>query len=243
MSDTIRAWSFSALSLFETCPLHAKYSKVDKVPELPRPSAPSGEHANDRGTRIHENMEHHVRNNVSLVRELKTFAPDIQALKHFHDKGQAELENMWCFNQDWQPVHEQDYQNIWLRVKLDAFVLLEKERGVVIDLKTGKRFGNEVKHAQQIQLYALAAFFRYPDLERTVVELWYPDVDELVSTIYSRNQAMKFFSSFNERALKMTSTTDFIPKANINACRFCPYGPKEASNKWVNKSGHCPHGV
>lgn len=239
----IKAWSFSALSTFETCPLRSKYQKLDKVPELSRPGPASGEHANDRGTRIHDNLEQYVRGKAELTKELILFKEDIDAIKPFFAVDQVELEGMWCFNNAWVPVHEQDYSNIWLRVKLDVFVLLSDTRAVVIDLKTGKRYGNEVKHAQQTQLYALASFLRFPDLQEITTELWYPDVDELASMEFTRTQGLRFFKSFNDRGTLMTSTTDFKPKPSQSACMFCPYAAKESSNRWVNKSGHCPYGV
>ena len=35
----------------------------------------------------------------------------------------------------------------------------------------------------------------------------------------------------------------FSPRPSAWNCRFCPYGPEDTSNKWVNKSGACPHGA
>lgn len=241
--NNIKAWSFSSLSVFETCPYQSKLQKLDKIPELPRTLPPSGEFANDRGTRIHQNLEDYVRGKAKLTRELNTFAAEIEAIKPYFKADQAELEGLWCFDVNWVPVHEQDFQNIWLRVKLDAFILLNESHALVVDLKTGKRFNNEVKHAQQTQLYALAAFVRFPNLLKITTELWYADVDELATMTFTRTQGMKFLRSFNERGLTMTNTTDFKPKPSQSACMFCPFGPEHTSNKWVNKNGHCKVGV
>ena len=242
-TQTISAWSFSALSTFEACPYQAKLAKIDKIQPLPRPLPPGGEHANDRGSRIHENFEHHIRNGVKLTRELTPFKDDIEAIKPYFSDGQVELEGLWCFDNAWRPVHERDFNNIWLRVKLDAFIFLDEATALVVDLKTGKRFGNEVKHAAQCNLYQLAAFVRFPQLQKIYTELWYCDIDELARMEFTRNQGMKFLKGFNERGLLMTNTTEFKPKPNQKTCMFCPYGPSETSNKWVTKSGHCKYGV
>lgn len=239
----LRYWSFSSLSAFETCPLAVKFEKLDKVPQLPRPLAPGQEAANDRGTRIHENMEHYIRGGAKLVRELEPFREDIDAIKAYYDIGQAEMESTWAYDLAWRPVHEKDYRNIWLRVKLDAFVMLDDTTGLVVDLKTGKRFNNEVKHSAQCNLYQLAAFIRFPQLQKIYTELWYCDVDELARMEFTRNQGMKFLKGFNERALDMTNTTEFKAKPNVKSCMFCPYGPTESSNRWVSKNGHCKYGV
>jgi RecB family exonuclease len=148
---------------------------------------------------------------------------------------------MWCFDRDWAPVS--DGAHTWLRVKLDAFALIDDDHAVVIDYKTGKKFGNEIKHAQQCQLYQLAAFLRYPELEKITAELWYLDVDDISTQTFTRTQGLKFFKGFDNRAREMTSTTIFRPKANVYNCKFCPYAPAEYSNKWVNKSGDCRYGI
>lgn len=102
---------------------------------------------------------------------------------------------------------------------------------------TGKRFGNEVKHGRQMQLYALAAALRYPKLEKITTELWYQDQNELATQEFTRKQAMKFWKGFNDDALEMTSATEFPPRPNQQTCRFCPF--RTGRNKWIQGTGHC----
>lgn len=244
--DTIKAWSFSALSTYEECPFHSKLSKILKVPELPRPMPPNGktEHANDRGSRVHDEAEYFVKGERdSLLKDLKTFEPEFLALRQWYEAGKVSLEHMWCFNRDWHPVKPDDFKNTWLRIKLDALVFLTDTTGLVIDYKTGKKWGNEIKHAQQGQLYQLGAFIKYPQLEYVTTEFWYLDQNEISSMNYRRDQGLRFYNKFNKRGLEMTTDTVFKPKPNGHSCKFCPYGPEEFSNKWVNKNGACPHGV
>ena len=126
-------------------------------------------------------------------------------------------------------------KDAWARIKLDAFVRLSKTHAVVIDYKTGKKFGNEIKHAEQTQLYQLAAFLRYPELETIDVELWYTDQDDLTHMKYTRSQGMRFFQNFNQRGIAMTSAEEFPPSPNVFACKWCPYGPRG--------TGDCDKGV
>lgn len=100
---------------------------------------------------------------------------------------------------------------------------------------TGKKFGNEIKHAEQTQLYQLAAFLRYPELETIDVELWYTDQDDLTHMKYTRSQGMRFFQNFNQRGIAMTSAEEFPPSPNVFACKWCPYGPRG--------TGDCDKGV
>jgi len=106
---------------------------------------------------------------------------------------------------------------------------------VVIDYKTGKRFGNEIKHAVQLQLYAVCALIRYPDVEQVTCELWYFDQNELASFTLHRRQLTKYLAIFDGKGRKFTETTNFKPNPNIVTCKYCPYHP--------DRQGNCKYGT
>ena len=238
----IPAWSFSSLSTFESCPRHIKLQKIDRIPELPKPTS-NGEPANERGSRVHDGIEQYIRGNQPLPKEAQAFASEIDEIKRYFQQGQAEMEGMWTFDNAWRSIHPQDIRNIWLRVKLDAMVFLDDVTGLVIDFKTGKRWNNEVKHGQQCQLYQLAAFLRFPQLQLIHTELYYLDVDELSRMTFTRSQGLRFLKAFNERGMAMTTETEFPAKPSVHTCKFCPYNRVENSNRWVQMNGACPDGV
>lgn len=235
MTDQITTWSYSRLGIFEQCKLRAKLAYIDRIPEPPRPLPPGKtEHANDRGTRIHDAAERYVNSDVELIPELEDFRPEFQRLKELYKQGKVALEGEWAVDENWEPTAWRS-SDAWARIKLDAFVKLSKTHGVVIDYKTGRRFGNEVKHAEQCQLYQLAAFLRYPELDIIDVELWYTDQNEISHMRYTRAQGLRFFNNFNMRGLAITSAEDFPANPNIFSCKWCPYGPRG--------TGHCDKGV
>lgn len=232
---TISAWSYSRLVTYEQCPLRARLAYVDRIPEPERPLPPGKtEHANDRGTRVHTGAELFVQQDVELLPELRSFDPEFRRLRELYKQGKVSLEGEWAVDRDWNDTHWRS-SNAWGRIKLDAFVRLNKEEGVVIDYKTGKKFGNEIKHAEQGQLYQLAAFLRYPELEVIDVEFWYTDQNDLSHMRYTRDQGMRFFNNINRRAIEMTEAKDFPARPSVFSCRWCPYGP--------NGTGHCEKGV
>lgn len=234
-NERIKAWSYSRLVDFEQCKLRAKLKYIDRIPEPARPLPPGKtEHANDRGTRIHDAAERFVRGGVELIPELKAFGTEFHDLRNKYEHGMVSLEGEWAINKNWEPVAWGD-RDAWARIKLDAFVRLSPTHAVVIDYKTGKKFGNEIKHAEQTQLYQLAAFLRYPELETIDVELWYTDQDDLTHMKYTRSQGMRFFQNFNQRGIAMTSAEEFPPNPNVFACKWCPYGPRG--------TGDCDKGV
>lgn len=236
--ETIKTGSHSRLVVFEQCRYRAKLSYVDRIPEPERPLPPGKtEHANDRGTRIHEAAEAYVKGGVELIDELEAFAPEMGRMRDLHKEGKVSLEGEWAFNRKWEPVAWMSY-DVWIRIKCDAVVFMDPSYAVVVDYKSGKRWGNEIKHAEQMQMYQLAAFLRYPDLKKITVELWYTDQDELHSTEYRRDQGLRFVTGIEKRMESLTTEEDFPPNPNAYTCRWCPYKPEDKGG-----TGHCSVGV
>ena len=133
---------------------------------------------------------------------------------------------------DWEIA---EWGKAWLRLKLDALVHVSPTDATVIDFKTGKKYGNEVKHAQQLQLYALITFLRFPELETVDAQLWYLDIGETTSQRFTRDQALRFKRNFDNQGTKITECSDWPANPNRFSCQFCMYGPEH--------SGHCTVGV
>ena len=229
----ITSWSHSKLGDFEKCKLLAWLKHDQKIPEPPRPLPPGRvEHANDRGSRIHDAAEHFVNGTGPFIPEMREFEQEFNHLKHLYAAGKVSLEGEWAMDEDWNIA---PWKTGWHRSKLDALVHASDEEAVVIDYKSGKKFGNEIKHAEQTQLYSLNAFLRFPKLEIVYAELWYLDVKDLTLATYTRAQALRFKQSWNRRGHALTDATEFPPNPNKFSCRWCPYGP--------DGTGHCTVGV
>jgi hypothetical protein len=231
----LRTWSASRLKTFEQCKLRAQLAYGQKIPEPERPLPPGkSEHANDRGQRIHDGAERYVNGSGPFLPELAKFRPEFESLRTLYAEGRASLEGEWGMDRDWAPVGYFD-PAVWLRAKLDAIVFLSPQEAVVIDYKSGKRFGNELAHAEQTQLYQLVTFLRYPQLELVHTELWYLDVDDLAHALFTRRQGLRLLPAFSRRGAAVTDATAFPPSPNVFSCKWCPYGPRG--------TGHCDKGV
>lgn len=230
----ISSWSHSKLGDFEKCKFLAWLKHDQKIPEPERPLKPGQlEHANDRGTRIHQACEDYVNGKADAqVPEMREFAHEFDHLRRLHAMGIVSLEGEWAVDRDWVPT---DWRTGWHRSKVDAIVLPNEWSAIVIDYKSGKRFGNEVKHSEQTQLYALNAVLRYPEIEEVTTELWYLDVKELATATFTRAQILRFKANFDRRGRALTECTDFPPNPNIYSCQWCQYGP------W--NGGQCKVGV
>lgn len=226
MSKTITSWSFSRALVFESCPYRAKLQWIDKVPDLqPKTAA-------DRGTAIHQEAEDYVLGKSGFTHNLRHFEDDLAALAAHAREGRVTCEEEWGFDRDWKVA---DWKRAWLRLKCDAVCHLSAKHVVVIDHKTGKRFGNEVKHARQLQLYALCALIRYPEVDQVTCELWYLDQNELAAFTMHRRQLGKYLKIFDRIGREITEELAFKPNPNIFSCKYCPYDP--------SKQGDCRFGV
>ena len=143
-------------------------------------------------------------------------------LRHLFKLGKVFLEGEWAQDRDWEIT---DWKTGWLRLKLDAMVRISKTMAVVIDYKTGRKFGNEVKHAEQLQLYALVTFLRHSELDELWAELWYPDAKDLTSVHFTRDQALRFLRVWTRRGDDVTTCTVWPANPNIYTCQWCGYGP------------------
>lgn len=233
--NCIKTWSFSRLADYELCPLKAKFKYLDKIPEPERPLPPGKtEHANDRGSRIHDAAEKFIKGDIELIPELVKFRRELEHVKAMYAKGKVTTEGEWAMTKNWQATGWSD-PDAWLRLKCDITVRVAPDHLVVIDLKTGKKFGNEIKHMDQVQLYQLVCFLRYPELKRVDVELWYTDIDELTHADFGREKGVAMLGRYNKRAIMLTTDETFKATPNQFSCKWCPYGPKG--------TGHCTVGI
>lgn len=240
---TITAVSFSRLEVYEQCPQRAELQYCKKIPEPDRgkphkrcptnPETGELEWHNDRGTRLHEAMDKYIRGaKDSYSSELKCLDVEMTNARAAFEQGLVQTEQMWCYKDDWVPTVWNDWENTNTRIKLDVFWVTEGTmkkpiEAVAIDLKSGKLFGNEVKHATQLQLYALGAFKKYPTLEKVYCEIWYCDHDEVKCTEYTRKQALRNQPDWDDRFSKMMSDVIFEARPSENNCRWCPYKAQE----------------
>ena len=270
---TVSSWSYSKLSDFEKCKKYFWLKHDQRVPEPERPLPPGKtEHANDRGTRVHQSCEDYINgtSNILAPEADLHFGPQIDVLRTMFKDGLVSLEGEWGHDRDWNPwgwsgdwmeVEEPGdlglptlkvktlpakaalntiytvgqgrgkpakhfiWEPAWLRMKLDALVMHDEATATVIDFKTGRKFGNEVKHGEQLQLYQLATFIRYPKLQTVFAELWYLDQNESTSVKFSRTMGLRFREKFNKRGVALTACETFPANPNKFTCKWCMYGP------------------
>lgn len=227
----LRTWSFSSLMNYETCPYRAYLSGVKRLPQ------PESE-ALLRGSQIHEQIENYIQGQSDDLSMVKHQHGIIDTVREDYANGKCQVEENWGYTRDWVTTGW-TAPDTWARIKLDAFVQEDDNIGVVYDWKSGRKFGNEAKHATQLMVYAIGSFMRYPQLEYIIASMVYVDKNEELTVRYTRDSAAQFKKTIDKRALAMTTATDFPPRPNKFNCKWCPY--KEPIEE--GQPPPCPWGV
>lgn len=211
MTGPVTAWSFSALKLYEECPAKYKYEKIDKVP-YEKPAAMQ------RGIDIHKKAESFLKGEEMLPQpELMQFGAMFQELRGLEPL----VEQQWGFTADWKATgwFAKGRNATWLRVIPDAVVLYEDGEAEIIDFKTGKPWGD---NSDQMELFAVATFSRYPELHEVTTRLWYVDTGDEVVETYPKKGLAKRKRAWEDRVEPLFNETRFPPKPN-RRCNWCPF--------------------
>jgi hypothetical protein len=206
---------------YEQCPYRFYLKVIDKAeqPEIP------DDHPMIRGRRIHEEVEHYIAHQTEdFPSSGKKLAAIIDNCRDRHAAGVATVEEKWGFTQDWSPVGWWE-EGVWCRMATDYHESYDPTTEEIIDWKTGKSFGNEVKYMQQMQLYAVGAFMRNMDLTDLKVSLGFLDDGKVRTKHFERGPKInKLVAKFTERGMRIKDTIDFKPKPTLMNCKYCPFG-------------------
>ena len=205
------AWGFSKLDTYWTCPQKFKAQFIDKFKYMNQGSA-----AMDRGTKIHDNIESWLNGwaqELSAEAQLH-FLPRLTHLKAQDFKA----ESAWGFNKDWSKRPDWFGKECWLRVKLDSHYKVGAH-AVVIDFKTGKY---RVPSVEQVELYAVAAFCVYPELETVDAEFWYIDTGEVYKKTFTRAELPALKKKYEGYVQPLYADDTWAPKPS-SECRWCAH--------------------
>lgn len=209
------AWSYSRLHDWEECGRKAKLKHLDK--SAPKePEAP----AMARGSAMHKTAElwstkRHT--DKKIPDELKLFEAEFIELRKIARR--LNVEQQLAFDKNWNPCSWFGPE-AWLRVVCDCEWVDDDNRVHVVDYKSGKIRDD---HLEQLSLYAIAMFIKYPRATHVDTSLWYLDAGELKAETYERKDLAKLQKLWLSRSEPMLSDTEFKPTPG-RGCRFCFYG-------------------
>ena len=204
------AWSYSALSAFETCPRQYHEMRVKKAwPD------PPGE-AQQFGTLVHKYLENRIDKGTALPVFLNHIEPIVKKLED--TKGVVQAEYKYALNEKLQPV-EFFARDTWVRAVGDV-VKVHEDRALALDWKTGKyRDGDD-----QLKVQSNVMFATMPHVQKIgVVYAWIKDKRTTVRT-FERKDVPMIWQEFLPRVKRMElahANKDYPPKPSGLCRKWC----------------------
>lgn len=214
------AWSFSALSAFETCPRQFQEMRL-----LKRWPDPPGE-AQQFGVLVHEYAENRIKKGTPLPSFLNHIEPVIRSLEF--SKGELQSEYKYALNSQFKPV-EFFARDAWVRAVGDV-VKVHEDRALALDWKSGKfREGDD-----QLKLQSSVMFAVYPHVQKIgVMYVWIKD-KKTTSRTFERADVPAIWQEFLPRVKRMElarDNDDYPPKPSGLCRKWCAVASCEFHGK------------
>lgn len=229
------SWSFSALSMYESCPKKYEIIRAKKIV-----SDPPGKAA-DEGTRMHTMIEEYLRDGKwdDELLPYKRLLTLVKAKEGVCEEG-YHFKRLYKYPEfptsiDHKPEYElvrceADDPECWVRSYLD-WHKIDGETAEIIDWKTGK-----VKPSKQLGFYAWLIFTAHPEIKRVKCMFHWINKSDSLTEWYTREDMPRVFRHFQDLLdqLEHSFESDVWPENPNNYCKYCPVTSAHCSN------GHDP---
>lgn len=212
--------SYSSITTYEACPLSYKLYYLDG-------HKTEGGSAAARGTRLHTACEKFLKGEIDHTKLSLDFRAIKGQLSIMKDLG-AKAEEEWNCDQQWNFQPAEDDTTL-IKAFVDIHYVMGKEL-TIFDLKTGKPYP---EHFDQLQLYTVMGFSRYPEVQTITVAPLYLD-GPVPPTTYTRPILPHLQDFWKTRARAPVEAQEFPATPSGEACRWCDYKK--------SKGGQCEFG-
>ena len=220
------AWSYSALSSFETCPWRYFKTKVEKSIIEPQTEATLW------GNEVHKALEHRIKDARPLPAKMVQYEP-IAAKIEAKGKGKTvATEQKLALTRD---LRETTFfaKDVWLRSILDLSIETGT-KAVIIDYKTGKKNPD----SQQLQLSAAVYFATRPWIDTITNTFLWLQTGETTTEVFQREQTHEIWQEFIPRAKRLEDAVaqGTFPQRPSGLCRsWCPVHTCPHNGKYTGK--------
>lgn len=168
-----------------------------------------------RGNDLHKKAANYLSGKVDvLVNELRHFATQMQELRGMEPL----VEQQWGFTSEWKPTGWFG-ADVWYRGVVDAGVIYPDDTADIVDHKTGKKYA---ANEDQMEIFALSAFCRYPALKHVTARLWYLDSGDEVVLEYDVKVREPLKAKWEAKVRPMFGERVFGARPN-DKCRWCVF--------------------
>jgi hypothetical protein len=195
-----------------------------------------------RGADIGRLAEFYIKGTIKkLPKELSKFTKTFATARALFKKSpqRVVVEDQWGLKKNWDRTAWNDWDNCWLRVKIDYGNLTGPKSMRIIDWKTGKyRRERRDEYVEQLELYAAATLALNPQLDEVHCHLAYLDVgimfpepgsEDEVALTFRRSDLPKLKKTWDKRTRAMLLDRSFAPRPN-DKCSWCWYRKDNAAN-------------
>lgn len=210
MSDKPLAHSYSALKMYENCPKRYHMQRITK--EI----MDTGGEASLYGERVHEQLEHRLKQGTPLPTESAKHEALVEAFAAL--PGELVAEQEFCLTKELTPTGWWD-ADAWLRAKLDILVINGPD-AVVGDWKTGKRRPDFF----QMELFAILVMKLYPDVQRVKAALVWLKTGQMDTKLYTRLDAPGIWEKLLGKVTRIEQSLakNQWPAKPSGLCPWCP---------------------
>ena len=214
----VKAWSWSVLNQYETCPRQTFYAKVMKI-QVPKAAAL------EKGIAIHAELEACLNDHklpcppssIKIARQLEELR---------QQRAVAELE--FAFTDKWE-MCDWFSKEAWVRIKVDVLTppTADGEAKVTIwDWKSGKVRDDHTDYDHQLELYQLAALLAYPTAEVAESGLIFVEHGVVLESdaAMTRDMIPAAKAKWENRVKPLLNDEQFAPRPSGFACKWCDLG-------------------
>jgi hypothetical protein len=220
------AWSYSALTSYETCPRRHYETRVAKTTKDPK-GGPAL-----IGDRAHKVLEQRALKGTEIPTTLKVSDPTAGTMVSLSTEGweryisrilaapgELQAESQYALNKKLQRV-EWFAKDVWVRVIIDL-AKINGTKGMMFDWKTGKRDPD----TDQLKLFAAVGFHVWPALETIDTAFIWLKTGEIDRERFSRSDIPNIWSEFIPRVKRLDvahAENKWEPKPSGLCKKWCP---------------------
>ena len=213
MEQLNNAWSYSALTAYETCPRRYELTRVSRTVKEPQTEATIW------GNEVHKALELFAKGEKPLPPDMKKYEKYVNKILSY--EGKRVIEERIALDKNFRPTTWMA-KNVWVRGIIDIGVV-GSEKAYLLDWKTGKRKPD----LDQLKLFAALAFAVYPWIDKVTTGFIWLKTKEFDKEVFTREQLPEIWDEFMPRLNRLAISfkdDKWTPKPSGLCKNWCPVG-------------------
>ena len=207
------AWSYSALTAYETCPRRFQLTRVTKQVVEAQTEATLW------GNKVHKALELFAKGEKPMPPDLKKYERYVKKILSY--EGKRVVEERVALDKNFRPTKWMA-KDVWVRGIIDIGVV-GSEKAYLLDWKTGKRRPDN----NQLKLFAGLAFAIYPWINKVTTGFIWLKSAQFDKEVLTREQLPDIWNEFFPRLDRLAISyrdDKWTPKPSGLCKNWCPVG-------------------